>query len=1315
MRKPLIYFISPLLLGLAQTGSAGDLIAWWNFDTDGGALSIDVQAGNAGLLLSGAQYTPAGGGRTGTGSDRGMLFGNDRHRLHVPDGSFLNVLGATNKVTVSFWQNLQEVRNQSTFFAVSPSSAITRGLATHSPWSDGGIYWDGSGCCDGSNRISSNPGATWISTWNHIVLVKDGDTKFIYVNGVEIATGENTSPLASDFTELFIGNSSNQAEAVNGVLDDFAIYQRALTPEEVALLYAGDTPGSLDGPNDVDGDGLADAWELRFAATLAVMAPGGDLDSDGLSNASEFASGTKPDNNDTDGDGALDGAETGTGVWVSASNTGTNRLVADTDGDGIKDGAETKTGAFVNASNTGTNPLVVDSDGDGFSDGAEALYSSSNPNNAASRPLRPGQTDLVAYWNFDDDTDPAKTLDQVKSFPGTLKPNTLFTADGTGRTGLAGDKAIDMGASGNSGTGVVVEGGGFLNIGAAQDQVAISWWQNLSGTPDSSSMYAQSNSMERGINVHTPWSNGNIYFDTAGCCDGGTQRIDVAGGLTPGVWEHIVVNKNGTTKAIWVNGVKIKEGVNTSALPTNFTRFLMGTDGGNLNMAGLIDDVAVYGDALTDAEIALLFAGTKPNDASIVPPNADADGDGMQDAYEVANGLNKNLDDRFLDLDGDTIDNITEYLGGTLPNKADTDSDGLSDGAETKTGLWVSALNTGTDPVKVDSDGDSLSDGVESNTGIFVSLSNTGTNPNKSDSDGDKWPDLAEIQWPSDPNVKTSVPLMNPAKLDLLAFWDFNDNANPTLAKDSQHGFEAKFLGTTLHSEAAEGRTGVGADRAMNLGGAGGTNGARVEAAKWFGLGIPPVKQIANLGSLGTDGNMLIGSGVVDVPGALPGSTDTAINLPKILNTVVPYDKALNPAGAWTAEVWLNPAESMGAGALTCAISCGDFAAPRKGWLIYQSDTGWNLRTYYNDGLAAAVNITGNNGAPPVPGVWTHVVVKWDGTLGTVYVDGVPRATSAVKPYVPGAGGNFSVGSRADVGFPWNGDADEVAFYNTALSDEVIKAHFDNGVNAAPATPYSNLVLTSAPVGYWRMTDSTPGEVTQPDQVAVSFWEKLDAISDSSAFWASSASSGGSNRGFQAHAPWSSGDIYFDSAGCCNGGSQRINGPGDVQVGEWTHFVFQKNGGTKEVWKNGVLVLSGEGADRIPNDFTHLVIGADGNGVSATRGMIDDFAVFGESLTEEQIMQLASGASPTSINTGAFAITSMKLNQETQEVTLKWNSLPGKTYTLQASTNLGQTWSYEIDDNIASGGNGSTYVHSLLSTFPAGAPTKLFYRIRQNP
>ena len=57
----------------------------------------------------------------------------------------------------------------------------------------------------------------------------------------------------------------------------------------------------------------------------------------------------------------------------------------DADGDGIADTAETNTGIFVDAYDTGTDPLLVDSDGDGINDGAE-LALGFNPSNPASTP-----------------------------------------------------------------------------------------------------------------------------------------------------------------------------------------------------------------------------------------------------------------------------------------------------------------------------------------------------------------------------------------------------------------------------------------------------------------------------------------------------------------------------------------------------------------------------------------------------------------------------------------------------------------------------------------------------------------------------------------------------------------------------------------------------------------------------------------------------------------------------------------------------------------------------------------------------------------
>ena len=51
------------------------------------------------------------------------------------------------------------------------------------------------------------------------------------------------------------------------------------------------------------------------------------------------------------------------------------------------------------------------------------------------------------------------------------------------------------------------------------------------------------------------------------------------------------------------------------------------------------------------------------------PLFVDTDGDGIPDAWELANGLNPNsAADSALDTDGDGLSNFNEYIGGTNPN-----------------------------------------------------------------------------------------------------------------------------------------------------------------------------------------------------------------------------------------------------------------------------------------------------------------------------------------------------------------------------------------------------------------------------------------------------------------------------------------------------------------------------------------------------------------------------------------------------------------------------------------------------------------------
>jgi hypothetical protein len=145
-------------------------------------------------------------------------------------------------------------------------------------------------------------------------------------------------------------------------------------------------------------------------------------------------------------------------------------------------------------------------------------------------------------------------------------------------------------------------------------------------------------------------------------------------------------------------------------------------------------------------------------------------------------------------------------------------------------------------------------------------------------------------------------------------------------------------------------------------------------------------------------------SAVFQRPGALAGSSDTAISttLADGQKMRVPFNAALNPANAFTAEAWLKPGLVMDpavSSGLNCALSSGNFADPRSGWLLYQAVDGWNFRAYTGAGTGTALSIT----APVeiVADEWYHVVMTWDGTFGKVFVNGVLGATSLVGECLP--------------------------------------------------------------------------------------------------------------------------------------------------------------------------------------------------------------------------------------------------------------------------------------------------------------------------
>ncbi|MCP4856246.1 MAG: hypothetical protein GY903_17330, partial [Fuerstiella sp.] len=164
---------------------------------------------------------------------------------------------------------------------------------------------------------------------------------------------------------------------------------------------------------DTDADGLPDGYEELFFPGDLTQLGAGDLDSDGVSDADEYADGTDPTDADADNDGSNDGQE---------KAAGTDPANPDTDGDGLLDGVETGTGTLVSNGDTGTDPLAADSDGDGLSDGEELVLAAVAPGGTGESPEQ-----AISLGRF---APGLLSVDTLDAFVGDTELG-LYGADGT--------------------------------------------------------------------------------------------------------------------------------------------------------------------------------------------------------------------------------------------------------------------------------------------------------------------------------------------------------------------------------------------------------------------------------------------------------------------------------------------------------------------------------------------------------------------------------------------------------------------------------------------------------------------------------------------------------------------------------------------------------------------------------------------------------------------------------------------------------------------------------------------------------------------
>ena len=210
--------------------------------------------------------------------------------------------------------------------------------------------------------------------------------------------------------------------------------------------------------------------------------------------------------------------------------------------------------------------------------------------------IDPTDSNLVAYWNFDDTIDPFFNPPIPTGNPPGYGLLVVRSQEPVFEQGVLGsaikfDGSYWMQAVSNGQTSFNTPQFSFsLLVKPEQRGDAILAKKGMTNT--------------QGWFVHLP-TNNYVWAKKDGLSVG--QNTIVNNFLEPGKWHHVVFTYDGSAVKLFVNGLLV-EGVGTTGYSNTDNIFYLGTwDGSSEMFQGSMDEVVVYKDALSDTEIADLY------------------------------------------------------------------------------------------------------------------------------------------------------------------------------------------------------------------------------------------------------------------------------------------------------------------------------------------------------------------------------------------------------------------------------------------------------------------------------------------------------------------------------------------------------------------------------------------------------------------------------------------------------------------------------------------------------------------------------------
>jgi len=209
------------------TAVGADLGGYWKFDEDSGVVVSDSSGnGHTGVIYNGGSLSSTG--------KSGHALSTDGLDDYVDTGTYFPMLGS--QFSVSLWVNpgITQADNADVFGNQGEYAGMALRQNGGAVNSFGFIYGNGTAL------VGSSPVQLNASKWQHVSIVKDENYCLVYVNGAHAANSSCATSMVPNpgLNFLIARGVSSAGSAFKGSIDDVRVYSRAITPDEVKLIYS---------------------------------------------------------------------------------------------------------------------------------------------------------------------------------------------------------------------------------------------------------------------------------------------------------------------------------------------------------------------------------------------------------------------------------------------------------------------------------------------------------------------------------------------------------------------------------------------------------------------------------------------------------------------------------------------------------------------------------------------------------------------------------------------------------------------------------------------------------------------------------------------------------------------------------------------------------------------------------------------------------------------------------------------------------------------------------------------------------------------